>query len=280
VTIAAPDVPMPAVPSAPTPADYLEFAYRIARRAGAVVLPHFRVAIDVDDKGTTSYDPVTAADRDAEAVIRAAIAETYPDHGIRGEEHGWEKRPSNFTWVIDPIDGTRSFITGQLHWATLIALNDGARVVAGVIHQPYVDETFLAVAGGPAEWRRGGETRRLATRHCARLADAIVGCTTPDMFVIEAERAAFARVRDRVRLVRYGGDCYAYALLAAGLMDVVIESSLQAYDVQALIPVIEGAGGVITSWTGGRCEEGGDVVACGDRRLHAEVLRVLRESGA
>jgi myo-inositol-1(or 4)-monophosphatase len=265
--------------SAPTPADYLEFAWRIAQRAGAVVLPHFRVAIDVDDKGTTSYDPVTAADRNAEAVIRAAIAETYPDHGIRGEEHGWEKRPSKYTWVIDPIDGTRSFITGQMHWATLIALNDGRRVVAGVIHQPFVGETFLAVGGGPAEWRRGGETRRLATRRCARLADAIVGCTTPDMFVTAASRAAFERVKARVRLVRYGGDCYTYALLAAGLMDVVIESSLQAYDVQALIPVIEGAGGVITSWTGGNCEEGGDVVACGDPRLHAEVLRLLAGDG-
>ena len=197
-------MPAPAATPVATSAEYLEFAYRIARRAGAVVLPHFRVAIDVDDKGTKSYDPVTAADRDAEAVIRAAIAETFPDHGIRGEEHGWEKRPSRYTWVIDPIDGTRSFITGQLHWATLIALNDGARVVAGVIHQPYVDETFLSVAGGPAEWRRGEEKRPLATRRCARLADAIVGCTTPDMFVTETERAAFARVHDRVRLVRYG----------------------------------------------------------------------------
>ena len=122
---------------------------------------------------------MTAADRDAEAVIRAAIAETHPDHGIRGEEHGWEKRPSKYTWVIDPIDGTRSFITGQMHWATLIALNDGQRVVAGVIHQPYVGETFLAVAGGPAEWRRGGETRRArdpslrpARRRHRRLHDA------------------------------------------------------------------------------------------------------------
>ncbi len=257
-------------------AAFLEFAYRMALAAGRVILPHFRVAIAIEDKGSpVGYDPVTVADQAAETVIRDEIARTHPDHGIRGEEHGWERGSSNYTWVIDPIDGTKSFILGQLHWATLIALHDGERVVAGVAHQPYVGETFLATAGGPAEWRRGDERRTLATRRCPALADAVVACTHPNMFRSPEATAAFHRVADRARLTRYGGDCYAYCLLAMGLIDIVIEASLQAYDVQALIPIVTAAGGVITSWTGGSCDEGGSVVACGDRALHADVLKLL-----
>ena len=205
------------------------------------------------------------------------IARTYADHGIRGEEHGWQKGRSNFTWVIDPIDGTRSFILGQMHWATLIALNDGERPVAGVAHQPYVGESFLATAGGVAEWRRGSERRTLKTRRCRSVDDAVVACTDPKMFETAAERAAFDRVAGRARLTRWGGDCYAYCLLAMGLIDVVIEAALQAYDVQALIPIVEAAGGVMTTWTGERCDEGGYVLACGDRELHPHILRLLAE---
>lgn len=262
------------------PADYLEFAYRTALAAGEVALPHFRVPIAVDDKGGRGYDPVTAADRDAEAVIRAAIAKAYPDHGIRGEEHGFERGRSRYTWVIDPIDGTRSFITGQLHWGMLVALNDGERVVCGLAHQPFVGETFLATAGGASLWRRQGEERALRSRRCERVSDAIVACTTPDMFTTPRTQQGFARVRDRVRLVRWGGDCYAYCLLAMGLIDVVVESSLQAWDVQALIPIVEGAGGVITAWDGGACDEGGDVVACGDPALADEIRALLAGSDA
>jgi len=258
----------------PSAAEFLEFALSTARAAGAAILPHFRAALAVDDKsGGRNYDPVTIADRAAETVISAAIAEAYPDHGIRGEEHGQRKGASRYTWVIDPIDGTRSFILGQMHWATLIALHDGERIVAGVAHQPYVGESFCA-ADGVAEWRRGSERRRLATRRCASIADAVVACTDPKMFEPD-ERAAFDRVASRARLTRWGGDCYAYCLLAMGLIDVVIEASLEAYDVQALIPIVESAGGVITGWTGGPCDEGGTVVACGDRALHPEVLALL-----
>jgi histidinol phosphatase-like enzyme (inositol monophosphatase family) len=255
---------------------FLELAHGLAVAAGAQILPHFRVALDIEDKGSAAnYDPVTVADRAAETVIRNGIARAYPDHGIRGEEHGWEKGASNYTWVIDPIDGTRSFILGQLHWATLIALNDGARVVAGVAHQPYVGESFVATAGGIAEWRRGGERRTLRTRRCRAIGDAVLAATHPGIFRTAPDLAAFHRVADRVRLTRYGGDCYSYCLLAMGLIDVVVESSLQAYDVQALIPIIEAAGGVITDWSGGRCEEGGSVVACGDPALHADVMALL-----
>ena len=257
-------------------AGFLEFAQRMAQDAGAAILPHFRVALDVADKGGAGgYDPVTVADRAAESVIRAEIARVHPDHGIRGEEHGWQKGASRYTWVIDPIDGTRSFILGQMHWATLIALHDGERILVGVAHQPYVGETFVATAGGTAEWRRGGERRTLRTRRCATVDDAVVACTDPRMFWTVQDRAAFDRVADRARLTRWGGDCYAYCLLAMGLIDVVIESSLQAYDVQALIPIVEAAGGAISTWAGERCDEGGSVVACGDRALHPQVLRLL-----
>ncbi len=264
---------------ADTTSDFLEFAHATTVAAGAVILPHFRAALHVEDKSDGgTYDPVTVADRAAEGVIRADIAHAYPDHGIRGEEQGWQKGVSNYTWVIDPIDGTRSFILGQLHWATLLALNDGARVVVGVVHQPYVGESFVASAGGKAEWRRGAERRALKTRRCRAVREAVVASTDPKMFATPEEVAAFRRVADGARFTRWGGDCYAYCLLAMGLIDVVIESSLHAYDIQALIPIVEAAGGAITTWTGAPCDEGGSVVACGDRALHAELLKLLAGS--
>ncbi len=256
--------------------DFLEFAHAAAVAAGAAILPHFRVALRVEDKGEGGdYDPVTVADRAAERAIRAEIARAFPDHGIRGEEQGSRKGTSPYTWIIDPIDGTRSFILGQLHWATLLALNDGERVVVGVVHQPYVGESFVGVAGGRAEWRRGSARRTLKTRRCRSIANAVLASTDPKMFTTPEEVAAFRRVADAARLTRWGGDCYAYCLLAMGLIDIVLESSLQAYDIQALIPIVEAAGGTITSWTGARCDEGGAVVACGDRALHGEVLKLL-----
>ena len=254
-------------------AAFAEFALQAARDAGAAILPHFRAPIDVDDKGgARGYDPVTEADRAAEAVIRDAVRRRYPDHGIEGEEHGRQPGTSRYTWVIDPIDGTRSFILGQLHWATLIALHDGVRPVVGVAHQPYVGESFVAVDGS-AEWRRGEERRTLRARHCPRVEDAVVATTDPRHFRSEREGAAYAAATGGARLVRYGGDCYCYTQVAMGLVDIVIETGLQPYDIQALIPLIENAGGVVSDWEGGRCDAGGDVLACGDRALHAELLR-------
>ena len=260
----------------PTNAEFLDFAIRMARAAGDAILPHFRQRIDVEDKSAGGrYDPVTIADRDAEAAIRAGIAHEYPDHGIRGEELGLQPGRSRYTWVIDPVDGTRSFILGQMHWATLIALHDGERPIVGVCHQPYVGETFCATADDVAEWRRGSERQRLSTRRCASVEHAVLACTDPSMFVTPAERRRFDRVAERARLVRWGGDCYAYCLLAMGFIDIVIESSLQAHDIQALMPIVETAGGVTSDWTGGSCADGGSVVACGDRSLHARVLELL-----
>jgi len=261
----------------PTNADYLEFAYRTALAAGIATLPHFREIIAVEDKRNfMGYDPVTAADREAEAVIRAAIRRAYPDHGIHGEEHGRETGSSNYTWVIDPIDGTKSFILGQLHWGVLIALHDGTGPVVGVVHQPFVGETFLGAADGTAQWRRGDERRALRTRPCARIEDAIVVTTDPRQFRTPKEMAALHAVADPARFLRYGGDCYCYTQLAMGFVDVVIENGLQAYDVQALMPIIASAGGIVTNWAGGPCDQGGSVLACGDPALHGQLLRRLR----
>ena len=253
--------------------EFATFALHAAIAAGDAILPHFRAPLDVEDKGgARGYDPVTAADRAAEAAIRAAIGQRYPDHGIHGEEHGRLAGTSPFTWVIDPIDGTRSFIVGHLHWATLIALNDGERPRVGVTYQPFVGEAFVA-ANGSSTWQRGAERRALQTRRCARLEEAVVVTTDPRHFKTERQIHAYAAATDGARLVRYGGDCYCYTPVAMGLVDVVIETGLQAYDIQALIPLIENAGGAVSNWEGGRCDDGGDVLACGDRALHAELLR-------
>ena len=259
-------------------AAFAAFALAAARDAGAAILPHFRTPIDVADKGgTRGYDPVTEADRAAEEVIRSAIARRFPDHGIEGEEHGRLPGRSPFTWVIDPIDGTRSFILGHLHWATLIALHDGERPIVGVTHQPFVGESFVA-AGGSSEWQRGDERRTLRTRRCARIDDAIVATTDPRHFDSERRQRAYAAATGGARLVRSGGDCYCYTPVAMGLVDIVIETGLHAYDIQALIPLIEYAGGVISNWEGGRCDAGGDVLACGDPELHARLLARIADA--
>jgi histidinol-phosphatase len=255
--------------------EYVAFACRLAEIAGRAILPHFRSQMQVGNKAHgRGYDPVTVADRAAEEAVRKEIRRVYPKHGIYGEEHGRSFGSDKLTWVIDPIDGTRSFILGQLHWGVLIALNDGTRPIVGVMHQPYVGEMFVGSPHG-AELRCGGSVRALRTRSCARLEDASVCATTPAMFKKGKERDAFRKVALRARLVRYGGDCYSYCLLAAGFIDLVIESGLYPYDVQALVPIIEAAGGVITTWSGARAYEGGQVVAAGDPKLHRIALKIL-----
>jgi myo-inositol-1(or 4)-monophosphatase len=258
------------MPIVPTEFDeYLHFANELASAAAAAILPHFRAPVGVDSKGGAAFDPVTAADRCAERAMRALIRARYPHHGIVGEEEGG-RAGDGLTWVLDPIDGTKAFLLGLPLWGTLVALNDGTRPVLGVMHQPFTRERFVGT--GERAWCGG---HALRTRACAKLEDAYLMCTGPDVFDA-AQRGAFDAVARRVRLLRYGGDCYAYCMLAAGLVDVVIEAGLQAWDVQALIPIVEGAGGVITTWDGGDAQHGGAIVACGDARLHAEVMAVLR----
>lgn len=254
-------------------AEYRAFAEQLADAAAAAILPYFRAELAVEDKGGRLYDPVTVADQAAEQAMRTLIQARYPDHGILGEEHGVATGSSPLTWVLDPIDGTRAFITGLPLWGTLIALNDGERPVVGVMNQPFTGERFIGTPAGA--WR--GNTP-LKTRACTELASATLMCTTPDMFDTPARKAAFETVAGQARLMRYGGDCYAYCMLASGFVDVIVEASLQPYDVQALMPIIEGAGGIITAWDGSTAQQGGAVVACGDPLLHAQVLELLRHA--
>jgi myo-inositol-1(or 4)-monophosphatase len=252
------------------------FAEELADLSGLAILPHFRVPITIDNKlGTSGFDPVTEADRAAEHAIRARIKARYPTHGIMGEEHGHEPGRDAATWVVDPIDGTRAFVCGMPQWGTLIALNDGIRPVIGVLDQPYTRERWVA-SGGRTQFKDAfGGYRQLRTRACASLDEAVLTTTSPVGYFDDGEQRAFWQLAGQARLTRFGGDCYAYGLLAMGLVDVIVESSLKAWDIQALIPIVENAGGVVTTWRGGPADAGGQVVACGDRKLHAAVIDAL-----
>jgi histidinol phosphatase-like enzyme (inositol monophosphatase family) len=258
--------------------EFLAFAGELADAAAAVTLKHFRTGLAVDNKHAHLFDPVTQADRDAESAMRALIAARYPDHGIVGEEHGRTATKNGLSWILDPVDGTRSFIAGNPLWGTLIALSGESGPIVGVLDQPFMGERFFGLrgAGARAGYLRGGEAKPLKTRPCAHLADAILSTTTPDMFEAPGERAGFEGLKARARLTRFGGDCYQYALVAMGCMDLVVEAGLQPYDIQALIPIIESAGGVVTNWAGEPAYSGGCIVAAGDPGLHEEALEVLQ----
>jgi myo-inositol-1(or 4)-monophosphatase len=257
-------------------AGLIDFAHHLADLAGAAILPHFRRRLSVRNKASgLGFDPVTAADRAAERAIRAAIEARFPGHGILGEELAARPGDGRHQWVIDPIDGTRAFIAGSPLWGTLIGLRDAGVPVLGLMDQPFTRERFWA-AGGRARMRGpDGKVRRVATRPCARLADAVLTSTHPDLFSGASEAEAFAHVGKRVRMTRFGGDCYGYCMLAAGFVDLVIEAGLKPYDVVALIPIVEGAGGRITTWDGKSAAEGGRILAAGDARVHAEALELL-----
>jgi myo-inositol-1(or 4)-monophosphatase len=257
----------------PAADDWEAFCHELADAAAAATLPHFRSKLAVENKLVGAFDPVTIADRAAETVITDLIRARYPDHGIIGEEFGDSATDAEFVWVIDPIDGTRAFISGLPVWGTLIGLKRAGRPVAGMMAQPFTGERFFGDGTG-ARYRGPDGARALSTRRCGSLAEATLFTTTPMIFAA-AERIAFDRVEAGARLSRYGVDCYAYAMVAAGFVDAVIESGLKPFDIVALIPVIEGAGGVVTSWTGGDASEGGAVVASGDPRLHDIILREL-----
>ena len=258
-----------------TISEYTSFACHLADLAGRTILPHFRARLEVENKiAGVGYDPVTLADRAAEQAIRDEIQRVYPGHNILGEEHGFAAGTDPLTWIIDPIDGTRAFIIGQLHWGVLIALNDGVRPAIGVMHQPYTGETFVGSRMG-AELRRGGSSITLKVRECRRLETAIVSATDPAMFTGPGERDAFRAVASKARMRRYGGDCYSFCMVAAGFIDLVIESGLKPYDIQPLIPIIEAAGGILTNWSGGSPYDGGQIIAAGDRELHKTTLAML-----
>jgi myo-inositol-1(or 4)-monophosphatase len=266
----------------PTEIDELSsFTLQLADAAAKVTLPHFRSGLAVDHKagGRHFYDPVTVADRDAEQAIRTLIKARYPEHGILGEEHGKEAGASPLTWVIDPIDGTRSFITGVPLWGTLIALNDGTKPVIGVMDQPYIGERFIGRPGG-SEIQGPRGNRPLKTSGCMMLAHAKLGCTDPAVFSTDGEREVFRELTRSVLLRRFGGDCYFYCLLAAGQIDLVVESGLEPYDIQALIPVIENAGGIVTDWKGGSPQWGGQALCSATPELHEAALEILSKAAS
>ena len=254
--------------------DLVAFLDDLADASGRAILPWFRSRLEVENKlSGAQFDPVTVADKAAEEAMRRLIGERFPDHGILGEEFGREREDAEHVWVLDPIDGTRAFISGLPVWGTLIGLKHHGRPVLGTMHQPFTGERFTG--DGRRAWYRGPDgVRELAARPCTRLDEAVLFTTTPAMLKGD-DRIAYDRVESRVRLARYGVDCYAYCMVAAGFVDVVIEAGLQPYDIVALIPVIEGAGGVVTDWDGNSAVDGGRVVVCGDRRLHETVLRLL-----
>jgi myo-inositol-1(or 4)-monophosphatase len=252
----------------------LAAAHRLADRAGAVILPHFRTACAVDDKGGGLFDPVTVADRDAERAIRDGIAAAYPTHGILGEEFGETNRGAEDCWVFDPIDGTRSFIIGLPIWGTMIGLTRSREPLLGLVDQPFTGERFFS-GEQDAFFRRGGETQAMRTRSCPNLGAALLATTSTDFFTAEEEHARFAELTRNVRLRRFGGDCYNYCMLALGQLDLVVEAGLKPYDILPLIPIIERAGGLVTTWEGGDPREGGRVIAAGDPRVHEAAMRIL-----
>ncbi len=258
-----------------TPLSDLDIAEEMADAARAAILPYFRQTnLETDNKLADGFDPVTIADREAEKAMRAVLARHRPDDGIFGEEFGQSAGTSGRVWVLDPIDGTRGFISGTPTWGVLIALSTDTGPVMGVIDQPYIGERF--VGGNGHAFVKGplGQTK-LGTRPTRSLDQAIVFTTFPEVGT-EAEGAGFHAVASQSKLTRYGMDCYAYALLAAGQIDLVIEAGLNAYDIQAPIAVIEAAGGVVTDWQGNPAHEGGRALAAATPELHAVALDILR----
>ncbi len=256
--------------------DILAVADAMADAAREAILPHFRAdGLLAESKVDHGYDPVTVADKAAEEAMRAILAERRPDDGILGEEFEPRIGTSGLTWVLDPIDGTRGFISGTTTWGVLIALSDATGPIFGLIDQPYVGERFIG-GKGLAQMSGPQGVRALAARAARPLSEATLFTTFPEVGS-EAERIGFQSVASRVRLTRYGCDCYAYALLAAGQIDLVIEAGLQPYDIAAPLAVIEAAGGLVTDWRGGSARDGGRVLAAANAAIQQEALALLRD---
>lgn len=254
--------------------ELVNVANELADAARVVTLKYFRSpTLKADNKLESGFDPVTVADREAELAIREILAKRRPNDAILGEEFGNQSGTTGLTWVIDPIDGTRAFISGVPSWGVLIGLDAGDGPVIGVVDQPYIGERFIG-AFGQAHLNTNNSSQEVRTSTCETLSDATLMTTFPEVGSI-AERLGFESVRDKVKLTRYGIDCYAYALLGMGQIDLVIEAGLNAYDVQGPIGVITAAGGIVTDWQGGPAHNGGRLVAAGNSVLHAQALQIL-----
>jgi myo-inositol-1(or 4)-monophosphatase len=253
----------------------LLFAQQVIPGAGNIALRYFRQPLEVDNKlGQGGFDPVTSADRAVEAFLREELGRRFPNFGIIGEEQGITLGSLDVNWVIDPIDGTKAFISGFPTWGILLGLQQGDRALAGLMYQPVTGELFYGSAAGGALLQKG-EAISLQTSSTSRLEDATLFCTHESMFADQANLAAFRRIAAKVRLQRFGGDCYAYCMLALGQVDLVVEDTLQPYDIVPLIPIIEAAGGVVTDARGGSPVTGGFVVAAANRQLHAAAMSLL-----
>jgi len=256
-------------------------------------MANYRQNLNVENKEQPgNFDPVTIADRQAEQAIKKIVLNEFPEHGFFGEESERQINTDQPLWIVDPIDGTRAYITGVPLWGTLIGVYDGKDVVIGLLEQPVLRERFIATdffAPGPGSAdksvRAGAATselltphgrRSLSTRNTQLLGDAIAQTTTPDFFVESGNEEVLSRVKNAVSMVRYGGDCYCYAQLAMGFVDIVIETGLKPYDIAALIPIVQGAGGIVTSWEGETAVSGGSVLACANAQLHEQVLALIR----
>lgn len=257
----------------------LSFANELADLAAVETMAWFRQPLSVINKESGGFDPVTLADQRAEAVMKEKIAATWPGHGFLGEESGGDSNVNGLCWVIDPIDGTRAFIAGLPLWGTLIALAEDGEPVLGVADQPYLRERYL---GGPdgSVCRYPEREVVLHTRPCTSLAEAIMMTTDPSMFGSDAEQNAFDCVRGKVKMARFGGDWYAYMMLASGFIDLVVEADLEPYDIQALMPIVRGAGGVVSNWRGDNAAAGGQIVAAGTPELHEQALQLLAVAAA
>ncbi|MBE9476098.1 MAG: histidinol-phosphatase [Proteobacteria bacterium] len=251
-----------------------DVAHALADAARPIALQYFRNPDQgLENKLERGFDPVTVADKSIEREMRRILAARRPDDGIMGEEYADTVGTTGLTWVLDPIDGTRSFISGTPTWGVLIGLNAGAGPVLGIVDQPFTAERFWG-GFGQASWTHLDQTHDIAVRECATLSNAVLFTTMPEVGTI-AEAAAFQRVSYECKLTRYGTDCYAYALLAAGNIDLVIEAGLNAFDIQGPMGVVQNAGGIVTDWQGGPAHQGGQVIAAGDPRTHEQALVLL-----
>ena len=255
------------------------FLHELCDAAAVETLKLFRQPMDVVNKeeatqGKVSFDPVTLADKAAEKVIREIITRRYGDHGILGEEYGPQNTDAEYCWIIDPIDGTRSYISGLPVWGTLIGLYQNGKPIAGIMHQPFTGERYLS--DGNASFLIHGDDRlKLSGRKTSSLSDCILLTTSPKLFE-GVELQAYERIENACKMARYGSDCYGYAMVASGQVDLVVESKLHIYDIAALIPIVENAKGIVTNWQGGSAAQGGRVLACGNKDIHRQALELLK----
>ncbi len=252
-----------------------DFARFLAVESGQTILPLFRTHLAVEAKGSGHWDPVTEADKAAELIIRKHIETRYPDHGIIGEEFGAKEGLSGYQWILDPIDGTRSFVIGMPTWTTLIGLYYEGKPLLGVMNQPFIGEMFVGTPEGSTVEKNGNQQRLKVRKHPA-LSEAQIGTTTASFLPTAGQAKNFANLSNKVQLTRYSGDAYFFSLVAAGHLDIALDAQLQIYDIAALIPIITGAGGCVAEWSGGDPTQGGNIIAANSQALLNEAIALLQ----